>query len=318
MHHFQTLLVPTDFSDSADRAFVQALWLASRCGSTIHLLHVLEPLETGSLSPLRYAPETVAGNAMPVEVAGDLLAETIRRHRPGDVQVEPVVLQQGPAARAILEYADAKEIGLMIVGSNRHRGILGRRRIGSTTDAIVHRARQPVVVVPAAETEHNHPTAPDEPAMPIRRMLLPEDFSDPAEQAVPLARELAARCEATLSLLFVIEHRTVPVFMDTGLLSFITMEPDPEIVRRSPEALAQLFRNAEGPEVPATFHVRAGDAAHEIIDFALDDGTDLIVLASQDSSHRTRFGLDHVTDQVLRGMPCPVCVVRPGGKPDHE
>lgn len=127
---FKTLLVPTDFSDAAEHAFAHALHLARQCSGTVHLLHVIEPFETGPLSPLRYTPKMTALKEMPEETIDDLLAETILRLHPGDVQVESVVLQRGPVAQSILKYADAEGAGLTVVGRNRHRGVLRRRRIG--------------------------------------------------------------------------------------------------------------------------------------------------------------------------------------------
>ena len=306
MTPFDSVIVPTDFSEAADRALALGLNLARRGGGHLHIVHVIEPYETGPLSPLRYAPDAAALGATPEEAIGEFLASAMLRHDLDGVSVEPVVLKRGPTPEALLRYAASVEAaGPLVVGRNRRAGLLRRRRVGSTTEALVRRTDRPVVVVPAAMDEAQAAPA-------VQHVLLAEDFSPPAEQAVAHTRAWAAALDASLTLLFVAEHRAVPVFTDAGLFSFVELEPDPEVVARAPEGLEQLFESAGGPNVPARFLVReSGDVAREIVAAAEAEGADLVVLAAArgKTDNDRRIGMGSVTEKVLRRADVPVAVL---------
>ncbi|ARA92076.1 hypothetical protein AWN76_002085 [Rhodothermaceae bacterium RA] len=302
MHPFDTVIVPTDFSEAADRALACGLEFARRGAGRLRLVHVIEPFETGPLSPLRYTPEARALGATPEDVVGELLAEVLRRHDLDGVEVEPVVLKRGPVAEALLRLAGSlDEAGPFVVGRNRHRGLLRRRRVGSTTEALVRRSDRPVVVVPAPES-----TA-EAPPLAVRRLVLAEDFSPAAEQAVQPARTWAAALGVPLTLLHVAEHRHMVVTYDTGLFMIETVAPDPDLVARVPAALEQLFENAGGPDVPARFLVREGeDVARELV--AATEPGDLLALARTRRERSERAGPGSVLEKVLRRADGPVVV----------
>ena len=65
------LLVPTDFSDSADVALAYALKLADQVGATVRLVHVFEDPDALGLYSEVYVP-------MPPEMRAEILAD-IRR-----------------------------------------------------------------------------------------------------------------------------------------------------------------------------------------------------------------------------------------------
>lgn len=311
---FASVVVATDFSEAADRALAVGLALARRGGRRLHLVHVIEPFEAGPLSPLRHAPEAKALGATPEETVGDLLADQAARHDLEGVEVEPVVLKRGPVAEKVLRYAASLDApGPVVVGRNRHAGLLRRRRLGGTAEALVRHADRPLVVVPAP-----HGAEPPDPGE-VRRVVLAEDFLPAAEAALPLARAWAHALDADLVLAFVAERRAVPVFYDTGLFSFVTLEPDPEAVERAPDALAQLYDRSGGPEVAVRYAVReADDVARALEETARDEGAGLLLLGADrlDDADDGWFGAGGVTEKVLRRAEIPVALVPLTSGPD--
>jgi nucleotide-binding universal stress UspA family protein len=88
----------------------------------------------------------------------------------------------------------------------------------------------------------------------------------------------------------------------------------PELKARTKEAMIELVQKTKGPKVEADFYVIEGNAAHDIVDFAKEKNSDLIVIATHG-----RTGLEHllmgsVTEKVVRRAPCPVFTVRTFGK----
>jgi len=57
--------------------------------------------------------------------------------------------------------------------------------------------------------------------------------------------------------------------------------------------------------------VLLGDPAEEIIDYAENEGVDLIVMCSHGASGIRRWVFGSVTEKVLRGTATPVLVIRP-------
>lgn len=61
-------------------------------------------------------------------------------------------VEVGRPAHHLLEYADANDVDLVVMGT-RGRGGLPRRLLGSVTDYVVTHAAVPVHVVPASAAE---------------------------------------------------------------------------------------------------------------------------------------------------------------------
>jgi len=137
------ILVPTDFSETADKALDYAVVLAAKLGARIHLLHVIG-------IPALGIPEL--GVAMTSSMIGTLVADAqvaleqaVDRRR-GQATFAPPLQRTGDARDTIL--AAAKEVGadLIVIGTHGRRG-LSRMLLGSVTDAVVRMAPCPVLTV---------------------------------------------------------------------------------------------------------------------------------------------------------------------------
>ena len=137
-------------------------------------------------------------------------------------------------------------------------------------------------------------------------ILVPVDLTEKNRAAVEVAADLARRAEgdARLTLLHVIETIDHVPFEDLEDF-YSTLE---EKAEAGLEALAGLLP-AGGPEIRR--RVVYGHRARAIVDYAVDEGCDLIVL----SSHRVdpeRRGEDWATisHKVAILAPCPVLLVK--------
>jgi nucleotide-binding universal stress UspA family protein len=72
------------------------------------------------------------------------------------------------------------------------------------------------------------------------------------------------------------------------------------------EQLQQLWEQSGGRDGEAELHVEVGHAAARIVDFAVERGDDLIVLASQGRSGVERFLIGSVAERIARAAECPV------------
>jgi nucleotide-binding universal stress UspA family protein len=114
----------------------------------------------------------------------------------------------------------------------------------------------------------------------FRKILVPVDLTDKHQPVVTLAAQLAQQGEGAVTLLHVIE-----------LLQGVSFEEEKDFYGRLEAAarahLAKLGSLLEERHVPWQAEIRYGDRGEEIIRYALETATDLIVL----SSHR--IDLEH-------------------------
>jgi nucleotide-binding universal stress UspA family protein len=78
--------------------------------------------------------------------------------------------------------------------------------------------------------------------------------------------------------------------------------------------MKRLLRETKGPEVPAGLYVVEGYAAGDIVSFAENYASELIVIATHGRTGLEHMLLGSVTEKVVRRAPCPVFTVRAFGK----
>jgi len=139
---YDRILVPTDGSDPAAAATDHALTVADRFDATVHALYVVDVDGIAHEAPglgldaLRDALRTEG------ETATDAVVE---RAEDRGVDVRESVVD-GVAEDAIVDYADAEGIDLIVMGTHGRRG-LDRYLVGSVTERVVRRTEVPTLVV---------------------------------------------------------------------------------------------------------------------------------------------------------------------------
>jgi nucleotide-binding universal stress UspA family protein len=140
---------------------------------------------------------------------------------------------------------------------------------------------------------------------PIRRILVPHDFSETAEKAFGLALALAAKLGASLTLLHVYEVPSYAFAEGVPLPVSLTEE----IAAAARSALEVLAGRAAQEGVPIATLLRQGAAWSEIAAAAKEPGADLIVMGTHGRRGVARMLLGSVAEKVVRTAPCPVLTV---------
>lgn len=130
------ILFPSDFSHAGDAALEMATALARDTGATLLILHVEEPPPAYGGGELYYG--------VPDPVTEDL-RKMLQAIRPADSRV-PVQrrLVTGEPASTIAKVAEEEDVDLIVMGTHGRTG-LSRLLMGSVAEAVVRRARCPVL-----------------------------------------------------------------------------------------------------------------------------------------------------------------------------
>jgi nucleotide-binding universal stress UspA family protein len=136
----------------------------------------------------------------------------------------------------------------------------------------------------------------------IKNILYATDFSSHSNQAYFHAVALAEGQGARLTILHVCQARKVIM----GMIPAVDAESqDVDYWRRQ---LEQIRPVNDGIEVR---HVLLeGNPAGEIVRYATEHGVDLIIMGTHGRTGMERFLMGSVAEQVARGAPCSVLVVK--------
>jgi|SRR6516225_4055036 nucleotide-binding universal stress UspA family protein len=142
----------------------------------------------------------------------------------------------------------------------------------------------------------------------LKRILVPIDFSNCSLGAFNYAVGLAAKCDAGLVLLHVVEP-TVYAQDDLGTTAALEKATG-NLMNSGRERLAALQRRATSQGLAVEMLVRMGRAQSEISDTAEATGSDLIVMGTHGYSGLKHLLLGSTAERVVRHAACPVLTVR--------
>lgn len=144
------ILFPTDFSETADRAFVYALNLANKIGASITTLHIWQPVvlaDTYSSLPYDKIYEMLdLANFENYRDEIPHLRDIARKHGLENVPLDHV-LESGLTEETIIEVAKRDKMDLIVMGTQGASG-LKELFVGSVTAEVMENAHCPVVGVP--------------------------------------------------------------------------------------------------------------------------------------------------------------------------
>lgn len=143
------------------------------------------------------------------------------------------------------------------------------------------------------------------------KILIPLDGSELAEQALETAFPLAEKSGAELILISASQTRSVVAPETTSGQGMQIFERPHQHSQESLSTYLHHFRQEKIPaNIISTIKVIEGDAASVILDTAVADNVDLIIMSTHGRSGVSRWIMGSVTERVLRQAPCPVLVIR--------
>lgn len=185
----QRILLASDLSSRGDRALDRAAQLAQQWGAELLILHAVEgeglaSPEHQGLPSWRRPPNTHA-------LVEQQIREDVRWERPLKVLVE-----EGPAARAIVAAAEREQCDLVVVGLGRSR-VFAWPPLGKTIDELFRRCPTSLLVVKKR------------PRAPYAHLLVGVDFTPEAKAGLEAAGQLFPDASVTAMNAFDMPYRTL-------------------------------------------------------------------------------------------------------------
>ena len=291
-NRLSTILVATDFSETAESAIAWGAELARAHGARIVLCHALWP--TSLASP---APEFMP---MPVRFYDDLRDAAASRLEKSAASLRAQGLQAatalivGSAAEVVLGEAKRLAADLIVAGT---RGLTGWKKLllGSTAARLVRRSPCPVLTVHPEDVGRHRE---------LRTVLVPTDFSEDAT----LAAEAAARIVAPLasSRLVLLHAYHVPVEFVSPLAVPVLLNDVGPIEAAAQIELDEIAARLRGRGTAVETRLVLGYPPQAILDEAKTLGADLIAMGTHGRSGMKRLVMGSTAERVLPEAPCPV------------
>jgi nucleotide-binding universal stress UspA family protein len=298
------VLFPTDFSSSSQQALLHAVRVARDYGAELHVLHAIVLYEEDPHDPAHHFPEPERIREILADLAEKRMGKLVREEEIPDIVLKMVQRRDISAAPPILEYAQEEGIDLIVMGTHGRRGVR-KWLMGSVTNEVVRFAPCPVLTVRG----EGDPV----PVEKIRKILVPVDFSTHGEEALQVACALSSRHGAEVDLVHVVPDGLHPSLyqITVGGLS----EPHMGIAEKVEASMEQFLAAASQCEgIRASSHALEGHPAREIVRFARNHGSDLIVISTHGLSGVLHLLLGSTTEKVMAGAECPVLVTRASGR----
>jgi nucleotide-binding universal stress UspA family protein len=149
----------------------------------------------------------------------------------------------------------------------------------------------------------------------IKNILVATDFGEASDSALRYGRELAGCFGATLHVLNVVENFYVTTF-GAETYAAIVPEMQRELETAAHKQIDELLIDSDGSGPPTRPVVMtSGSPAYAIVDYARENGIDLIVMGTHGRGALAHLMMGSVAERVVRIAPCPVLTVR---HPEHE
>jgi nucleotide-binding universal stress UspA family protein len=295
---YERILIPTDGSDHAIRAAEHAMALARAFDATVRVIGVVDiqgaagPFDAGGVDDAFV--ENQKSQAREAIEAVEALT---------DQRVDAAVLEGTPAT-AIVDDAAEFDADLIVMGTHGRTGV-HRYVVGSVTERVVRLADAPVLTARAGVELG--------PAGDCDDVLIPTDGSDLATVAVDHGIAIAEQFDARVHAVSIV---------DVGdLAARVEYTPPAEALERvrdeRTDATEAIADRARATGLDARTEVREGFPAEDLIEYAGEEGIDLLAMGTHGRTGLNRFLLGSTTERIIRHAEAPVLAVNAGEDADE-
>jgi len=146
--------------------------------------------------------------------------------------------------------------------------------------------------------------------LPLKKILLPTDFSEPSYEALKIAKEMAMHFSAELVFMHVIP--TLPPFAPPpkNKPGFNISAYVKNLHSSAEKSLQEVIDKKIGNKLKAHISVAHGDVAEKVARHAHMEDIDLIIIASHGTTGWKKAFLGSVAEKLVRISTIPTLIIR--------
>ena len=142
----------------------------------------------------------------------------------------------------------------------------------------------------------------------FKKILVPTDFSELSLTAIEYVRRFVSTNSPQIVVMHVVENVPLLEFQKANLDSYALLQ---QILKRSSEELQRLVGQRLQSVKNLTCIVRLGHPTTEIVQFAEEEGVDLLVVATHGRTGLAHTLIGSVAENIVRRSTVPVLTVKP-------
>jgi nucleotide-binding universal stress UspA family protein len=283
------ILVPTDFSPTAEKAFRFAVNYASKINGTVILYHVYTPVESTFLDT---DEKRRLYNA---EIEKDELKrlQRLKNKFAGTYCATPIetFVGRAPITENILGFAEQNNIDLIVMGTQGATG-LKKVIIGSQASRIAEECKVPVLLIPE-KFEWKEP----------EKIVFATNYDSSDIKAINLSIELAKAYNSRLTVVHLFRPTAINALEDKEMVTFKTVA---DHLQKSISDFPVRFESIRTPEVDETL-----ENLHQEISY------DMLVMVRRNKGFLQNFFLKSFTKALCYVTKLPLLIV-PANYPQNQ
>ncbi len=276
------ILVALDGSSPASAALREAAAWAARLGAELTGIFVEDEwrfvhyptaasFEGGMATPVPLPTDELEKENQNIEAEGAEIKAAFEKATKGRVAKASIIVVRGNVNDVLI--AEARAADLVIMGKRGRNDSPGSQKAGPTTEAIIHDALRPVLVVPEQSNTGGGVLFAYDGSVGVQRVVVPG---------------------------------TILAKMKGQGAAVITVEDD-QVHAESLQRMLKKYFSAHGIE--ATYQVNRGKAARQIVETAKALNSGMIVMGAFGHGPFRQLVFGSVTLFVLENAPCPVLLM---------
>ena len=302
----KNILVPIDFSKMSIQGIETAKRLGRSFGAAVHVAHVWEPLYAKG-----FAAPAVAWGEFPAAYAEETrrqLAEQMKTVASKcGLSADMTHFKEGaPAFDVICGLAAEIPADLLVVPTRASRGIR-RFFLGSTAERLIQHSPCPILVDRKSAAPLPMNSSRDVPALQIKRVLVPVDFSSCSLEGLKYAIRFAEAFSAKITVLHVLDlgyAEPMYIGMPQGLTRFAR-----EAIKDAKEEMRRFLGPVKFGRTKFGTEFVIGTPVEQISDFAISNDCDLIITSTHGLTGFKHVLIGSIAEHLVRQSRVPILVV---------
>ena len=301
---FKTILVPLDGSQLADCVLPHVVAIARPFDSEITLLRMLEKTQAGTSAQL-FDLVNWQINKTRATLYLEKIKARIQREK---TRVQTTVIE-GLVADGITEYAHSHGIKLIVLSSHGRNG-LTRWGISSITQKIIMSAQTSLLIVRAHQDGIHSDELSERPL--YRRILVPLDGSQRAENVLPIVTQLAQFHRSQIHLVQIIQtpemaRQMPPTREDVDLSNRIVSRNQEEAGRYLEQLKSRSFLEGLTIQIHLITSDNTAVALHQLVE---QENIDMVALSAHGYSGIHQWPYGSMVNNFVQYGKIPLLVVQ--------